>query len=223
MTKAKLFSLVDDCDNIHSGTCGTVYINFYGNAIKILNSPLHLTKLPMADYSSKLIAFPMDTYFSRKDKIIGYKMRAFKGDTLKYGFGLSYNIENIRNAYLETKKEISKFKNIKMIDLSEVNIMFDGNHFYLIDTDDWVIHSGNVRSNQNYFKAGIIEGLILSIKSFRKQGDIFNDLVKGSISINQVFDMICEKYVKITGNIPRTIEDLISIDYDIDIHSFIKR
>lgn len=92
------------------------------------------------DLKSLNISFPIDILIdSLSGLIVGYTMNYLEGIQIHSGFPRDVNLENLKKMYIDIKKEIEKFSNIRMNDLCVPNILADFNNskFNLIDTSVW--------------------------------------------------------------------------------------
>ena len=201
-----------------SGIEGTTYFDGQ-NAYKIykLNGKEHLpfNRKLLTGFKSDFIAFPIEEYKLSKHFTIGYKMPYFDGyNVYREGFNKDTLISNIESAYLELEKELQKFDNIYMFDI-ESNILFNGNKFYLIDTDRWQLN--NIKNfNSSSLSLGLKITLLKRIKYLRNVNFNDSDLNELLYCINSVKDrniisilnLLKEYYVFKTGSDPITIGDL---------------
>ena len=104
--------------------------------VKIYND-LNENKDRLNDYSSERISFPY-YYIEKNDDVYGEVMPYFEAKDVGMSLTNDSLVSNLINHYKQIRKEVIKYSNISMLDLSYPNILYDEEKgFYLIDTTSW--------------------------------------------------------------------------------------
>lgn len=106
------------------------------------------------DLKSLNISFPIDILIdSLSGLIVGYTMNYLEGIKLHEGFPKDVKLENLKKMYLDIKKVIEEFSDIRMDDMCLPNILADFNNsqFNLIDTSVWYPKDKAYNENMNEF------------------------------------------------------------------------
>ena len=91
------------------------------------------------ELNSKLIAFPKDILIGYDNLVYAYTMSFFEGKKIKNGFPTLLMLKNLKEAYIKLRREIQKFDDVCMYDLTLDNILFDinSNILSIIDTSQF--------------------------------------------------------------------------------------
>lgn len=141
----KFYFNVGNKKNIGSGGEGTCFLGNDEFVYKIYDGPDEREVNPYTiyttgDVSSDLIIFPQDVYVVN-DRLVGYKTKYIPNDVFlnpKAAFEMAGSESCIIEAFWEMVAEIKRLASEKifMYDLIG-NLMFDGKHFYAIDTSEY--------------------------------------------------------------------------------------
>lgn len=141
----KFYRVIGKLMHISSGSEGSCFLGTDGFVYKVFDgldereiNPY--TIYTVADICSDFIIFPEDIYVVN-DKLVGYKTKYIKNDVFlnpRVLFEAEGKENLIIKAFYEMVDEIKRLahKKIFMYELAG-NLMFDGNHFYVIDTCEY--------------------------------------------------------------------------------------
>lgn len=140
---------------LDSGFNGTCYFLNETTLIKIFHVLLKKRNIYFSDLESNNIAFPKEIYYMDTGLVLGYTMDYFNGEEIITGLKEDLLLKDLKNAIIEMKKEILKYPNVCMEDLSLVNMLFDYNtkRIQLIDTSEWHPEENSSQINLEKFNS----------------------------------------------------------------------
>lgn len=172
-------------DLIGSGKEGTCYLINKDKVIKIFHLLDKNRKIYFSELNSPLISFPVDIYYYLNKKYIqGYTMPYFEGEKFRFGFSKKLSLSSLKEAIINTKKEIEKFQDIYMFDLCLVNLLYDyiNNQIKLIDTSAWCLKSNCFDENIKSFNNILMYVLV-------KQLDFINNYLNEDKLLKELYRM----------------------------------
>lgn len=175
-------------------------------------------RLTCLGYESKLIAFPKEEYRSKIGHLLGYKMNYMNGIYFDKGFDPNTNLEDLKNAYLELLDELYKVcPDINTLDMAfKHNMLFDGKHFSVIDTDRWIKwgkFDSKHRLNKTLLRAFKKSILIMDKKIIKNNPELvlLNQEINNKyypLDLASLIDVIKNFYIEAYGFEPEVIDDI---------------
>ena len=182
-----------DIEKIRQGFClgrgkeGSCYFQSKYNCIfKIYHSFFRQNKLYFDNLTDDRISFPKDILlYGDTDLIIGYTMPYLRGVDLVNGFPWKLDLNLLKNAYVELKNLILKYKDIYMDDMCLDNIFYDDRKasFSLIDTSRWYPKDNCYKENLSEINWVLITSLLVNM-----------DVRNNSISNDKLFSELYRIY-----------------------------
>ncbi|MBQ8891842.1 MAG: hypothetical protein IJ068_03145 [Bacilli bacterium] len=150
---------------ISSGDEGICYL-YRGLIFKLYRELMHDRKIDFDYEVSQNIAFPNDILISIDNKkILGYTMNLLNGINLKNGFVEDLELNDLKNAYKNIRREIERFSYIDMNNISLTNILYDyiNKEFNIIDTSLWTLKGNSNNKNIERFNYILIRCLSITL------------------------------------------------------------
>ncbi|MBR3660429.1 MAG: hypothetical protein IKN63_00805 [Bacilli bacterium] len=189
------------------GKEGVCYLLPDNKVIKLFHGLEKKKKVYFDCLSNPQIAFPIDVLYDRESKLTaGYTMNYLQGESLLDGFKEDISIQEIKNAYLNMRLILLKYKDIYMDDLCLENLLYDyeNKKINIIDTSRWFKENDAFVENIENFNWQMMTAILYSFRvnyTKLKQNKELNEILKQyenhihDISMFLNFINVLERYV----------------------------